>query len=59
VEDDLLRRGRLSTPTLGFYDRMGGERLLNEKGLFDGAYAWRDLETLVTNGREAPGPSTL
>jgi ribosomal protein S18 acetylase RimI-like enzyme len=37
----------LSNPTLGFYDRMGGERLLNEKGRFDGAYAWRDVRALI------------
>ena len=37
----------LSNPTLGFYDRMGGERLRNEKGQFDGAYGWRDVRTLL------------
>ena len=37
----------LSNPTLGFYDRMGGERLLNDKGQFDGAYGWRDVRTLI------------
>jgi len=37
----------LSNPTLGFYDRMGGERLLNDRGLFDGAYGWRDLTKLT------------
>jgi ribosomal protein S18 acetylase RimI-like enzyme len=37
----------LSNPTLGFYDRMGGERLLDERGRFSGAYAWRDLRRLV------------
>ena len=37
----------LNNPTLGFYDRMGGERLLNDRGLFDGAYAWRDVRTLI------------
>jgi ribosomal protein S18 acetylase RimI-like enzyme len=36
----------LSNPTLGFYDRMGGERLLDERGQFSGAYGWRDLRTL-------------
>jgi len=36
-----------SNPTLGFYDRMGGERLLNDRGQFDGAYAWRDLTRLL------------
>lgn len=37
----------LSNPTLGFYDRMGGERLLNDRGQFDGAYGWRDARKLV------------
>lgn len=36
-----------SNPTLGFYDRMGGERLINDRGQFDGAYAWRDVRTLL------------
>lgn len=37
----------LSNPTLGFYDRMGGERLLDERGVFNGAYGWRDVKTLL------------
>jgi ribosomal protein S18 acetylase RimI-like enzyme len=37
----------LSNPTLGFYDRMGGERLLDDRGHFAGAYAWRDVRTLI------------
>ena len=37
----------LSNPTLGFYDRMGGERLLDERGRFSGAYGWRDVRTLL------------
>jgi ribosomal protein S18 acetylase RimI-like enzyme len=37
----------LSNPTLGFYDRMGGERLLDDRGQFDGAYAWRDVTALI------------
>jgi ribosomal protein S18 acetylase RimI-like enzyme len=36
-----------SNPTIGFYDRMGGERLLNERGLFTGAYGWRDVRKLI------------
>lgn len=36
-----------SNPTLGFYDRMGGERLLDDRGVFDGAYGWRDVRTLI------------
>ena len=36
-----------SNPTIGFYDRMGGERLLDDRGLFDGSYGWRDASTLI------------
>jgi GNAT superfamily N-acetyltransferase len=36
-----------SNPSIGFYDRMGGERLLDERGLFSGAYAWRNVKTLL------------
>jgi GNAT superfamily N-acetyltransferase len=36
-----------SNPTIGFYDRMGGERLLDDRGLFTGAYGWRDVRTLI------------
>jgi ribosomal protein S18 acetylase RimI-like enzyme len=45
----------LSNPTLGFYDRMAGERLRDDRGLFSGAYAWRDVRTLL--GPEAAGTS--
>ena len=37
----------LSNPTLGFYDRMGGERLRDDRGQFGGAYAWRDMRALI------------
>jgi GNAT superfamily N-acetyltransferase len=36
-----------SNPTIGFYDRMGGERLVDDRGLFTGAYGWRDARTLI------------
>lgn len=36
-----------SNPTIGFYDRMGGERLLDDRGMFTGAYAWRDVRRLL------------
>ena len=36
-----------SNPTIGFYDRMGGERLLDDRGMFTGAYAWRDVRKLL------------
>jgi len=37
----------LSNPTLAFYDRMGGERLLDDRGQFGGSYGWRDMRTLI------------
>jgi ribosomal protein S18 acetylase RimI-like enzyme len=37
----------LSNPTLGFYDRMGGERLLDDRGQFGGSFGWRDVRTLI------------
>ena len=39
----------LSNPTLGFYDRMGGERLLDDRGQFGGAYGWRDVKSLIVD----------
>ena len=47
----------LSNPTLGFYDRLGGERLLDDHGRFTGAYAWRDLSKLQTSEPLSPEPS--
>jgi hypothetical protein len=37
----------LSNPTLAFYDHMGGERLLDDRGQFGGSYGWRDVRTLI------------
>jgi ribosomal protein S18 acetylase RimI-like enzyme len=37
----------LTNPTLGFYDRLGGERLVDDRGQFGGAYGWRDLTALI------------
>lgn len=36
-----------SNPTIAFYDRMGGERLHDERGRFRGGYAWRDVRSLL------------
>ena len=41
------RKAELSNPTLGFYDRMGGERLLDDRGQFGGAFGWRDVGRLI------------
>ena len=37
----------LTNPTLGFCEHMGGERLLEDRGQFHGAYGWRDVRTLI------------
>jgi ribosomal protein S18 acetylase RimI-like enzyme len=37
----------VSNPTVGFFDHMGGERLLDDHGQFAGAFAWRDVRTLL------------
>lgn len=37
----------LSNPSIGFYDRLGGERLRDEHGRFNGAFVWRDVRTLI------------
>ena len=36
-----------SNPTIGFYDHLGGERLVDERGLFTGAYGWHDARRLL------------
>ena len=33
-------------PACNFYERLGGERQLNERGRFDGMYGWADLRQL-------------
>ena len=45
--DSFILFGELTNPTLGFYDHMGGERLVDERGRFGGAYGWRDLRKLI------------
>ncbi len=37
----------ITNPTVGFFDHMGGERLLDDRGLFAGAFAWRDVRRLL------------
>jgi ribosomal protein S18 acetylase RimI-like enzyme len=37
----------LTNPTLGFYDHLGGERLVDDRGQFGGAYGWRDASALI------------
>ena len=47
--DSFILFAELTNPTLGFYDHMGGERLVDDRGQFSGAYAWRDLRTLIND----------
>jgi ribosomal protein S18 acetylase RimI-like enzyme len=35
-----------NTPACTFYESLGGERQLNERGEFEGMYGWTDLRTL-------------
>lgn len=34
-------------PNILFYERLGGERLLDEKGEFHGAYGWKEIQSLL------------
>jgi GNAT superfamily N-acetyltransferase len=54
MESFVLFAGR-SNPSIGFYDRMGGERLLDDRGLFAGAYGWRHVRTLLHDHERAAG----
>jgi ribosomal protein S18 acetylase RimI-like enzyme len=47
--DSMLLFGDARSPTNGFYERMGGERLFSAAGEFHGAYGWRDLRRLITD----------
>ena len=43
----MLLFGDASSPSNGFYERLGAERLIAANGEFHGSYGWRDLETLL------------
>ena len=45
--DAFVLFAEISNPTVGFFDRMGGERLFDERGQFSGAFAWRDVRRLI------------
>lgn len=45
--DSMLLFGEATSPTNGFYEAMGGERLYSSNGEFHGSYGWRDLRRLV------------
>ena len=35
-------------PSCRFYEALGAERLLDDTGIFHGAYGWRDLQSLAS-----------
>lgn len=43
----MLLFGDARSPSNGFYERFGAERLYSDKGEFHGGYGWRDLRRLV------------
>ena len=45
--DSMLLFGDARSQSNGFYERLGGERLLSDAGEFHGGYGWRDLRRLV------------
>jgi len=44
--DSMLLFGDARSPTNGFYEAMGGERLYDPNGVFHGSYGWRNLREL-------------
>lgn len=51
--NSMLLFGDARSPSNGFYERLGAERLVSPKGEFHGGYGWRDLRQLVSE-RYAP-----
>lgn len=43
----MLLFGEAKNPSNGFYEAMGGERIIGRTGDFHGAYGWRNLHELV------------
>lgn len=50
--NSMLLFGDARSPSNGFYERMGAERLLASTGEFHGGYGWRDLKDLT---KHCPG----
>ncbi|HEX5830951.1 MAG TPA: GNAT family N-acetyltransferase [Gemmatimonadaceae bacterium] len=46
--DAMLLFGDARSPSNGFYEALGAERLVSETGEFHGGYGWRDLRRLTT-----------
>ncbi|HUF62299.1 MAG TPA: GNAT family N-acetyltransferase [Verrucomicrobiales bacterium] len=52
-ESSMLLFGEAKNPSNGFYEAMGGERIITSTGEFHGGYGWRDLHELVRFCRAA------
>jgi len=51
----MLLFGDARSPSNGFYERFGAERLVSAGGGFHGGYGWRDLQGLtVPSGSAQP-----
>ena len=46
--NSMLLFGDARSPSNGFYERMGAQRLHSPEGQFHGGYGWRDLKLLLT-----------
>jgi ribosomal protein S18 acetylase RimI-like enzyme len=53
----MLLFGDARSPTNGFYEAMGGERIYAASGEFHGAYGWRDLRQLMAKCHASREPS--
>jgi GNAT superfamily N-acetyltransferase len=45
--NSMLLFGEATSPSNGFYEAFGAERLYSDKGEFHGGYGWRNLQVLV------------
>jgi ribosomal protein S18 acetylase RimI-like enzyme len=45
--DSMLLFGDARSPSNGFYEHLGAERLVSPLGEFHGAYGWNDLQSLM------------
>jgi len=43
----MLLFGDARSPSNGFYEHFGAERLISPEGAFHGGYGWRDLRVLA------------
>jgi ribosomal protein S18 acetylase RimI-like enzyme len=45
--DSMILFADPNNPNIRFYERLGGQRLLDENGVFHGAYGWKDINPLL------------